>query len=168
MNQNQKSSQRKKYKLALVLCILLFIGIVIFLKHTGGKEEAAKKEIANTVKSDGNVNNDGPEKEQDNDYILYSGYSNIYASKDEPIILLENREANDVYLTYEVVVNETGEVVLEETGLITPGTAYEWNAKEALDVGTYTVTFNIRSYTMDESQTAETPVCMDNITLTIY
>ena len=81
---------------------------------------------------------------------------------------MENREANDVYLTYEVVINETGEVVLEETGLITPGTAYEWNAREVLDVGKYTVTFNIRSYTMDESQTAETPVCMDNITLTIY
>ena len=170
---NKKDKKKKdsntKLKIAilillLLLLLLLFIIIILIWRKPGD----GKRDFADTIESNGHVSNDGFTSEKETDHILFAGYSNIYATADSPYILLENMEYNDVYFTYEIIREDTNEVILEETGLIQPGKAYPWNAKETLDVGEYKVTFKIRTYEATEEQAEQTPVIMDNITLTIY
>lgn len=165
----KKEDSNKKLKIAililLLLLLLLLFTIIILIWR---KQENGNRELADTIISDGHVSNDGFSPDKAVDHILFAGYSNIYATEDSPYILLENMEYNDVYFTYEVVREDTNEVILEETGLIQPGKAYPWNAKEVFDVGEYKVTFKIRTYEATEEQAEQTPVIMDNITLTIY
>lgn len=152
-----------------IIFILLIILFIIFIWFKPNKDEPKQpsKGLADTVVSDGIVTNNDLFIDNGG-YITFAGYDLVYATEDEPTILLENPDTNDVYFTYEIILNETGDVLLEESDLIPPGQALPWDAYSVLDKGEHIVTFNIYSYDMTNTEIAYTPAVMDNILVKIY
>lgn len=157
--------KKRKLFILLLLFLLLLFGILAY-RYTDAPE-GVKKELgfADTVDSDGVVTN-GDRHESSDEMIKFAGYDFVYASEEEPYILLENPESNDVYFTYTILDNLDGSVVLEETGLIGPGKAFQWDAKSVLPEGEHNVTFYVHTY--GEDFTEYTSAVMDDITIKIY
>lgn len=153
--------------LLILLIVVIFISIINIDSSHETDSNKPDKQIADTVKSDGNVTNNDlfiP----DTGSIEFAGYDLVYAAEESKIILLENPKVNDVYFTYTITDNNDGKVLLEETDLIPPGTALEWNAWDIVPSGEYTITMHIRTYDMNDTSIMYTPAIMDNVTLKIY
>ncbi len=153
--------------LLFILLLFVIVWFIFFYRLPKGTPVPNLKELANTVISDGQVNNNDLFV-GNTEYIEFAGYSFLYATENEPSVLLENPESNDVYFTYEVILEETGEVILEETGLIQPGTALPWEVFTCLEKGEHKVSFRVRTYDMTNTNVEYTPTIMDNITIKIY
>lgn len=102
------------------------------------------KEIAENVISIQDKGTYVPEQEM----IAFVGTNSMWASKDEPYVYLQNPEENDVGFTYTVTNHNTGEILLEETGLIPPGKAYAWEVYESLGETTI-VDFLVNTYDLE-------------------
>lgn len=98
--------------------------------------------------------------------IQLSGKKEYIITKNNPKIYFNNSNDNNVYLTYEVINEETNETLLSETGFIKPSEnkSYAWNAYESLNNGTYSVTYRIRAYDLD-TYTEKNSVEVTNITI---
>ena len=170
----------KKAAMPLILVIILaalLISSIIVLNYAdnrsntdhnvSNKHNKPQKELAETIQSDGTVTNNDlfvP----DTGSIEFAGYDLVWAAADSRIILLENPESNDVYFTYKITNNADDSIILDETGLITPGTALEWDAYDTLPSGEYNITMYISTYDMEDTSINYTPAVMDNVTLKIY
>lgn len=146
------------YRPLIVILVMLALLFLVSLRSCAISSEA--REIADTVTSI-------TESSTGNDSIEYAGYDKVSVKKGESIYL-GNPECNDVWFTYSIVRNDTREVVLPETDLIAPGTFYPWDAFSVLGEGVYSVSFQIRTFDLEDSSIEYTPAVMDSVTINVY
>lgn len=77
-------------------------------------------------------------------------------------IPLLNDEKNPYYVSYCVIDADTGDVLLDDTGLIEPGNATNWDCSPYMVNDTLNLSFTLTGYTMDTQETC-CSVTVDNI-----
>lgn len=152
-----------------ILPILIFLLLIIIFLAAHSPKSTNEDTISNkTVGDFAEIKDDiNRHVEKEDEYIEFAGYSNTYVSKEKPSIQLINMESNDVYLTYTVYNAQNDEVLVDETDLIPPGKAFEWNAKEQLKTGDYDLYFVVKAYAADDQFTKLNEVTNDNIHLQV-
>ena len=111
----------------------------------GGVDTANPLGIAPTV----NIGGDGKQEKGDQAMIDFAGYDSIEVSADNPYVLLQNPESNDVYFSY-VVYDEGGKEIMK-TDLIPPGKALQWAAANDLGNGEHEVNMHVDTYDMKDT-----------------
>ena len=159
-------SKVKKFLLFAAIAVLVGVICVLgFLVFKMYHAPAAPATGSNLVMSDAvdyttDLNfNDNKEITAET-HVFIEGFGNETVSAEDKIIFLSNVPENkDVYLTYQVVSEDTGKVLLtyEEVGKIIPGKAYEWNAYDVLESGENHVEITCINYNAETDEQGISP-----------
>lgn len=101
--------------------------------------------IASTV----TIGGDNTDTEVENEMIDFAGYDEMTVTANNPYVLLQNPESNDVYFSY-VISDSNGKEIMT-TDLIPPGKALQWSAKNDLGGGSHVVNMHVDTYDMDDT-----------------
>lgn len=153
----------------LGILIIIFTVICFFIgRSLLDKRPTAKREVGNNVSFNGEIVNGDAKTTASTGEIKFAGYSELYVSSSKPYILLSNPQENTVYFTYTIYDSLTEDILLDETDLIEPGTAFQWKASESLNEGENEVYFVIKTYAMTDAQTPRTSAKMTGIPIHAY
>ena len=95
------------------------------------------------------IGGDGSDPDAEIEMIDFAGYDSVSVSADNPYVLLQNPESNDVYFSY-VLSDENGKE-FKTTDLIPPGKALQWDARSDLGSGEHIVNMHVDTYDMDNT-----------------
>ncbi|MBR1629217.1 MAG: hypothetical protein IJ679_08150 [Lachnospiraceae bacterium] len=95
------------------------------------------------------IGGDGSDPDAEIEMIDFAGYDSVSVTADDPYVLLQNPESNDVYFSY-VLSDEDGKE-FKTTDLIPPGKALQWDAKSDLGSGEHVVNMHVDTYDMENT-----------------
>ena len=150
-NENVNSTSKNntnKILIAICILLLLIIGLIVYLFviRKPAADSQAGLVVADGEDWDGSMPINGKNSEANVDSIEIPGYSDLYASKANPDIMLINPVNNTVYMVYTIM---DGDKEIFKTDAILPGKAVKAPLGTLLDLGSHDLTFGISCYDVD-------------------
>lgn len=149
----EKRRDEKKEKIQNILIIVQIILLLITLLMIFLDIRATRNgcDILNEKKiSNSQTKTDIPIRETKEDgYTELIGYGLLEIDKDYPYLYLQNKENNDVYMSFEVIYDNN---ILYESDLVEPGMMERFDVYSCLNAGQHTLTYSISTYDMTSKE----------------
>ena len=137
------------------------LAVVVGLMARAGDLPVNPLGIAPTVA----IGGDGSEPDAEIEMIDFAGYDSVSVSADNPYVLLQNPESNDVYFSY-VLSDESGKEI-KTTDLIPPGKALQWDARSDLGTGNHIVNMHVDTYDMENTAIPYNAMNYDSVKVSV-
>ncbi len=111
------------------------------------------------------IGGDGSEPSTEVEMIDFAGFDSVTVNQNNPYVLLQNPETNDVYFSY-VVSDSAGKEIMT-TDLIPPGKALQWNPRKDLGGGVHTVKLHVDTYDMEDTSIPYNAMNYDDVKITV-
>lgn len=136
-NQNQQDNKKKKIK---IIIAVLVIAVINFLLLRSCSSDSPLPDFSISDEEE-DYNGQNKPKQEEQDFVKIPYYGNLWVSEEEPYVWFNNPEENNVYFSYEVLID--GEEVFHNEEYISPGKALKANLYDVLEKGQHPATVNI-------------------------
>lgn len=136
----EKNKKRRRYLIRIVIILLIIIILLSLYSCACNKKPNASLKVSQNQTRAINPN---LSHTSDDQYFELVGFGELQIDKDNPNIHLINPSSNSVYLSFDVIYNDT---TLYSSDLIEPGNMEQFNIYSLLDAGSKTISYLINVY----------------------
>lgn len=140
-NTNNNDNKNKKKIITIISIIIIVIILLLLLMRcsSDGEVDIPSFSVSNEEEDWTGQQNRPQQAEQE--YMEIPYYGTLYVSEEEPYVWFNNPATNNVYFSYQVLLD--GEELFHNEEYISPGKALKAKLYGYLDKGDYTITVNI-------------------------
>lgn len=141
-NSNNNSDNKKKKIIISVISIILVIIILLLLLRSCSTDSDLPGKDFNISSEEENWNGEqNKPAAMQQEYMEVPYYGTLWISEEDPYVWFNNPETNNVYFSYEVLLD--GEELFHNDEYISPGKALKANLYQVLEKGEYDIVINI-------------------------